>query len=166
MAFEELVDHYPPQEFQLLAPISAVRMNRFRRHVYDQAKEWGYGFISYVSSRATVFEGTPIGENCFILEDSTIQRFSRIGNNVVVWSCSLIAHHCVVSDHVMFGPRVATGGNCTIEPYCFLGLNSTIRNGLRLAEGTLVAMGANLCRDTEPWSVYVGNPAQTRDKQR
>ena len=38
--------------------------------------------------------GTPIGDNCFILEDCTIQPMARIGNNVVIWSGSLIAHHC------------------------------------------------------------------------
>ena len=43
--------------------------------IYREGKERGYSFISYVSSRATRFAGTPIGENCFILEDNTIQPF-------------------------------------------------------------------------------------------
>jgi sugar O-acyltransferase (sialic acid O-acetyltransferase NeuD family) len=160
--FEELTHHYSPAEFAMLAPMSAHRMNRSRRDVYWHAKEQGYRFISYVSSRATVFPGTPVGENCFILEDCTIQPFCRIGDNVMVWSGSVLAHHCDVSDHVMFAPRVATGGHCTIERFSFLGVNASIRNRLRIAEGTLVAMGANVCRDTESWGVYVGNPARRR----
>ena len=40
---------------------------------------------------------------------------------------------------------------------------SPIRDGLRLGEGTLVGMGACIGRDTEPWSVYQGNPARKRD---
>jgi hypothetical protein len=51
----------------------------------------------------------------------------------------------------------------TFEPYCFLGVNATFRDGLRLGEGTLVAMGACVGRDTEPWSVYQGNPARKRE---
>ena len=161
--FEELARHYPPEENHLFAPLSPRGMNRVRERVYQQGKECGYRFISYVSSRATVFTGTPIGENCFILEDNTIQPFAQIGNNVVLWSGNHIGHHSVISDHVMFTSHVVLSGHCIVEPYCFLGVNATIRDGLRLGEGTLVGMGACIGRDTEPWSVYQGNPARKRD---
>jgi sugar O-acyltransferase (sialic acid O-acetyltransferase NeuD family) len=161
--FEELEQHYPAAEFSLFAPMSPRQMNRLRAEIYRQGKERGYRFLSYVSSRATVFPGTPIGENCFILEDNTIQPFTRIGNNVVLWSGNHIGHHSTIADHVMFTSHVVLCGHCTVEPYCFLGVNATIRDGLRLGEGTLVAMGACISRDTEPWSVYQGNPARKRD---
>ncbi len=158
--FEELELHYPPEDNHFFAPLSPSGMNRIRERIYRQGKDRGYRFISYVSSRATVFTGTPIGENCFILEDNTIQPYTRIGDNVVLWSGNHIGHHSVVSDHVMFTSHVVLSGHCIVEPHCFLGVNSTIRDGLRLGEGTLVAMGACIGRDTEPWSVYQGNPAQ------
>jgi len=161
--FEELERHYPPDEYHVLAPMSCRRMNRSREEFYHRVKERGYRFISYVSSRATVFPGTPIGENCFILEDNTIQPFTRIGNDVVLWSGNHIGHHSTISDHVLFTSHVVLSGHCTVEPYCVLGVNSTIRDGLHLGEGTLVAMGACIGRDTEPWSVYQGNPARKRD---
>ncbi len=161
--FEELVRHHPPGENHLFAPMSPRKMNRVRERIYRQGKELGYSFISYISSRATVFEGTPIGENCFILEDNTIQPFTRIGDNVVLWSGNHIGHHSVIEDHVMFTSHVVLSGRCTVGPYCFLGVNATIRDGLRLGEGTLVGMGACIGRDTEPWSVYQGNPARKRD---
>jgi acetyltransferase-like isoleucine patch superfamily enzyme len=44
-----------------------------------------------------------------------------------------------------------------------VGVNATIRDRLRLGEGTLIGMGACVGRDTEPWSVYQGNPARKRD---
>ncbi len=62
--------------------------------------------ISYVSSKATVFPGAPIGDNCFILEDNTIQPFTSIGNNVVLWSGNHIGHHSVIKDHVSFTSHV------------------------------------------------------------
>jgi sugar O-acyltransferase (sialic acid O-acetyltransferase NeuD family) len=161
--FEDLERHYPPEDCHFFAPMSPRGMNRLRERIYRQAKERGYRFISYVSSRATVFPGTSIGENCFILEDNTIQPFSRIGNNVILWSGNHIGHHSTIDDHVMFTSHVVLSGHCTVEPYCFLGVNATIRDGLRLGEGTLVAMGACLARDTEPWSVYQGNPARKRE---
>jgi sugar O-acyltransferase (sialic acid O-acetyltransferase NeuD family) len=161
--FEVLDDRFPPEEFLFFAPLSPRGMNRLREKIYRQGKGRGYRFISYVSSRTTVFPGTPIGENCFILEDNTIQPYTRIGDNVVLWSGNHIGHHSVIKDHVMLTSHVVLSGHCTVEPYCFLGVNATIRDGLRLGEGTLVAMGACVGRDTEPWSVYQGNPARKRE---
>jgi acetyltransferase-like isoleucine patch superfamily enzyme len=38
-------------------------------------------------------------------------------------------------------------------------VNSTIRDGLTIAEGTFVAMAASVIKDTEAWGFYRGNPA-------
>ncbi len=163
VSFEDLSRNYSPADFHVFAPLSPRKMNRVREGIYWRVKEAGYRFISYVSSRATVFPQTPVGENCFILEDNTIQPFTRIGNNVVLWSGNHIGHHSSIDDHVMFTSHVVLSGHCTVENYCYLGVNATIRDGLRLGEGTLVAMGACVGRDTEPWSVYQGNPARKRE---
>lgn len=158
--FEEVEDHYNPDEYLFFAPMSHRRMNRIRESFYYQIKEKGYDCISYVSSRATVFPNVSIGENCFILEDNTVQPFVKIGNNVVMWSGNHIGHHSVIKDHVLFTSHVVLSGHCVVEPYCFFGVNSTIRDGLRIAKGSLIAMGACVVRDTQPWRVYKGNPGK------
>jgi hypothetical protein len=152
--FEDLERHCPPQENHFFAPMSPHGMNRIREGIYRQGKERGCRFISYVSSRATFFAGTPVGENCFIVEDNTIQPFTRIGDNVILWSGNHIVHHSVIHDHVMFSSHVVLSGHSTVEPYCFLGVNATIRDGLRLGVGTLVAMSPCVRRDTE-WNPQV-----------
>ncbi len=157
--FEELEDAFPAGEFSGFAPLSHRGMNQDRRSVYERFKEKGYRLISYVSSRATWFPNTPIGENCFILEDNTIQPFVTIGNNVVLWSGNHIGHHSTIGDHVFFTSHVVLSGHCTVEPHCFFGVNATIRDRLTIAEGTLVGMGAAITRDTAAWSVYKGTPA-------
>ena len=161
--FEEIESLYPPDQFHLFAPLSPRNMNRFRESVHRDGKQRGYRFISYVSSRATVYSNTPIGENCLILEDNTIQPFTRIGDDVILWSGNHIGHHSTICDHVTFTSHVVLSGHCVVGPYCFLGVNATIRDGIRLGEGTLAGMGSCIGRDTEPWSVYQGNPARKRD---
>lgn len=163
VAFEEVEQAYPPAEFSFFAPMSPRRMNRAREAVYRKAKDKGYGLISYVSSRATTFPGTNIGENCFILEDNTIQPFVTIGDNVVMWSGNHIGHHSSIGDHVMFTSHVVLSGHCVVEPFAFFGVNATVRDNARIAEGTLVAMAAAITRDTEAWGVYRGNPAKKSD---
>lgn len=160
VAFEEVEKVYGPAEHSFFVPMSHRKMNRLREAIYNEGKAKGYPLISYVSSRATVFPGGPIGENCFILEDNTIQPFTTIGNNVVMWSGNHIGHHCRIEDHVFFTSHVVLSGHCHVEPYCFFGVNATIRDGLHIAEGTLVAMSASVTKSTEPWGVYQGLPAK------
>lgn len=160
VAFEDLENFYSPDSYLLFAPMTARKMNRIREQVYLEGKEKGYSYISYISSKATVCDNS-IGENCFILEDNTIQPFTTIGNNVVLWSGNHIGHHGQIKDHTFFTSHVVMSGHCTIESHCFFGVNATIRDYSHLKQGTLLAMGASLVKtNTDEWSVYAGNPAK------
>lgn len=157
--FEDIEKKYPPAEFKFFAPMSPKGINKLRAGVYSQIKEKGYECISYISSKATKFNNK-IGENCFILEDNTLQPFTDIGSNVVMWSGNHIGHHGRIKDHVFFTSHVVLSGHCTVEPYSFFGVNATIRDGLTIAEGSLIAMDASVMKNTEPWGIYKGNPAK------
>jgi len=91
IAFEDIEKTYPVNEYDFFAPLSPKKMNTLREQVYNAIKEKGYKCISYISSKATIFNNE-IGDNCFILEDNTIQPFTIIGNNVVLWSGNHIGH--------------------------------------------------------------------------
>lgn len=158
VAFEDVESLYSPDNHAFFAPMSPKNMNRDREAVYQTIKGKGYQCISYLSSKATVFDNE-IGENCFILENNTLQPFTRIGNNVVLWSGNHIGHHSVIHDHVTFTSHVVMSGHCDIGSYSFFGVNSTLRDGLRIAEGSFVAMASSIVKDTEAWGVYKGNPA-------
>ena len=152
--FEELEQHFAPAEYKLFIPISFKRMNHARADKYYDARRRGYQLISYVSSRATVFPGFECGDNCFILEDNTIQPFVKIGSNVVLWSGNHIGHHSVIKDHVMITSHVVISGACTIEEYCFLGVNSTVRDETVIARETLIGMDVTILKDTSEFQVY------------
>jgi sugar O-acyltransferase (sialic acid O-acetyltransferase NeuD family) len=154
VAFEDLPARFPPAEFSAFAPLSHKGMNAAREGVYREFKERGYTLISYVSSHATCLNDGAIGDNCFILEDNTIQPFVTIGNNVVLWSGNHIGHHSQIKDHVFVTSHVVLSGHCVVDPYCFLGVNATIRDQVYLGQGTLVGMSAVITRSTEAWSVY------------
>ncbi len=164
VAFEKVEVELPPSKYKFFAPMSPKNMNRNREKIYLEAKNKGYELISYLSSKATVFDNQ-IGDNCFILEDNTLQPFTSIGNNVVIWSGNHLGHHSTIKDHVSFTSHVVMSGHCVIEPYCFLGVNATLRDGVTLAEGTLVAMDASVTKNTEEWGVYIGVPAKKLDKK-
>lgn len=163
VAFENVELLYPIDEYKFFAPMAPKQMNKMREMIYNSIKSKGYELISYISSKATLFNNI-IGENCFILENNVIQPYTTIGNNVILWSGNHIGHHSKINDHIMFTSHVVLSGHCVVENYCTIGVNSTIRDGVKIAEGTFVAMAANIIKDTEPWGLYIGNPAIKKEK--
>lgn len=162
--FDEIERHYGADDVRFLAPLTAAGMNRARARIFERIIERGYRCISYVSSRATVLSEA-IGDNCFILEDNTIQPFVEIGDNVVLWSGNHVGHHSRIGDHAFVTSHAVISGHCDIGSYSFLGVNCTLRDGLTIAEGTLVAMGACVTKPTEAWCAYAGNPARRLAKR-
>jgi sugar O-acyltransferase (sialic acid O-acetyltransferase NeuD family) len=152
--FETIHETHPPDEYALFLPISFKRMNHVRSERFQTAKELGYEVVSYVSSKASIFPGFSCGENCFILEDNTIQPFVTIGDDVVMWSGNHIGHHTTIGDHVMITSHVVISGACTIEDYCFFGVNATVRDETVIGRETIVGAGTIIMADTEPFSVY------------
>jgi sugar O-acyltransferase (sialic acid O-acetyltransferase NeuD family) len=135
-------------------------MNKLRERIYTEFKSKGYELTSYVSSHATFFPNAEIGDNCFILEDNTLQPFCRIGANVVLWSGNHVGHHSVLGDHAFVTSHVVISGHCTVGRNAFLGVNSTIRDGVTLGDYTYVGMAAAVVRDTPALAVVKGNPGE------
>jgi sugar O-acyltransferase (sialic acid O-acetyltransferase NeuD family) len=160
--FDELEKYYSPDEFLFFSPMTGTKMNNNRKKIYEEGKRKGYTFISYVSSKATVC-GNKIGENCFILEDNTLQPFTEIGNNVIMWSGNHIGHHGKIEDHVFFTSHVVLSGHCHVKERAWFGVNSTIRDGLTIGEGCLIGMGSVVTKSTENDGLYMGSPAKKQD---
>lgn len=161
--FENIENIFPPSEYLLFAPMTGAKMNLIRKKIYEEGKNKGYKFISYVSPKATVCDNK-IGENCFILEDNTLQPFTEIGNNVVMWSGNHIGHHGKIEDHVFFTSHVVLSGHCHVKERAWLGVNSTIRDFVTIGEGSLIAMGSMITKSTEDNGFYLGSPAKKQDK--
>jgi sugar O-acyltransferase (sialic acid O-acetyltransferase NeuD family) len=157
--YEDLQSAFPPTSVHLFAPCTGNNLNKFRERVYLEGKRRGYRFISYISSHATVLTNM-IGENCFILEDNTIQPFAKIGNNCVLWSGNHIGHHSTIEDHVFITSHVVVAGNCLVKKYSWLGINAAISDRVTVAQGTVVGMCAGVTKDTTGNAVYVGVPAK------
>lgn len=154
VAFEDVERTYPPEAFAMFVPISFKRMSHARAERLEEAKAKGYEIVSYVSSKATTFPDFECGENCFILEDNTIQPYVKIGRNVVMWSGNHIGHHTTIEDHVMITSQVVISGACTIGEHSFFGVNATVRDETVVGRETIVGAGTAIMGDTEPFSVY------------
>lgn len=153
--YEEIESFFPPSEYALFAPISPKSMNKFREAIYNDCKSKGYDLISYISSKATYY-GTPVGDNCFIFENNVIQPFTSIGSNVIMWSGNHFGHHSIIKNHNFISSHVVISGHVVINENCFLGVNSTVGDGILVSRNTYIGAGAIVTEDTKENGVYPG----------
>jgi sugar O-acyltransferase (sialic acid O-acetyltransferase NeuD family) len=157
---EEIDQAYPASEFSAFVAVSSVRLNRNRAELYDYIKSKNYKLVSYISSRAFVWDNVEIGENCFILENNVLQPFTKIGDNVTMWSGNHIGHRSLVGDHVFISSHCVISGFCEIGKFSFLGVNSTLADKIILQDDNFISMGAVISKNTEKDGLYRGNPAK------
>lgn len=155
-AFEGIAKSHAPEHCEFFVALSYSKLNAVRKEKYLGAKALGYRIASYISSHATVLNDKRIGENCFILEDNTIQPFVTIGNNVTLWSGNHIGHHSTIEDHCFIASHVVVSGSVVIGEQCFIGVNATLRDNIRVGPRCVIGAGALLLSDAESDGVYIG----------
>jgi sugar O-acyltransferase (sialic acid O-acetyltransferase NeuD family) len=157
--FEMLEKYYSPDRYKLFIPLGPHKVNKLRAERYYSAKGRGYGFISYISSKA-VCHCTSVGENCFILEGNVIQPFASIGENCILSSGNHIGHHSIISNHCLIASNVVIGGGAIIGEYTFIGMNSTIRDDIKIGKENIIGAGSVILSSTDDQAVY--SPGETR----
>ena len=157
---EDATERFSPRDYDVFVAMSYAKMNAVRAEKYASMKAAGYRLVSYVSSRCSYLSQTPPGDNCFILEDNTIQPFVTIGNNVTLWSGNHIGHDATIEDHCFITSHVVVSGHVRIGTRTFIGVNATLRNSITIAPETLIGAGAIIMKDTKAKEVYMPERAK------
>jgi sugar O-acyltransferase (sialic acid O-acetyltransferase NeuD family) len=151
--FETVAAAFAPDAVRIFVAVGYNKVNAVRAAKVAGARAMGYSLASYLSSRATVFPGFRLEENCFILEDNTIQPFARIGANVTLWSGNHIGHHSIIEDDVFVTSHAVISGGVRIGRGSFVGVNVTIRDRVAIGERCVLGAGALVLEDQPDFSV-------------
>ena len=154
----DLQHRYKPDEIDLFVAVSSGKLNRSRKELYDRFKKLDFTFASYVSTKCFVWRNVSIGENCFVLENNTLQPFVSIGDNVTLWSGNHIGHRTVIHEHCFISSHCVISGFCSIGKNSFLGVNCTIENNIEIAEDSFIGASALIRKDVAPTSVFQQDP--------
>lgn len=158
--FEEVAKNYPPESHEFFVALGYSKLNQVRKDKYFAVKALGYRLATYISSRATVLNDGRIGENCFVLEDNTIQPFVTIGNNVTLWSGNHVGHHSMINDHCFLASHIVVSGHVEIGEACFIGVNATLRDHITIGEKSVIGAGTLILSDVETGGVYIGDATE------
>ena len=163
--YSDIENKFPPDQFYMHIAISYQKLNRLRQEKFNRSKSQGYKLASYLSSKSVFWNDLNYGQNCFILENQTIQPNVKIGDNVMIWSGNHIGHGTVIKDHAYISSHVVLSGHSKIGERCFLGVNSTIRDFCNIGNDCFIGMDAAITKNMNDGSVAISKGALILDKE-
>ena len=155
----QLTKEFPPDDYNAHVALSYNKLNQVRADKYSLMKSIGYSLVSYICSKSVTWPDLSIGDNCFILENQTIQPTVLIGNNVMIWSGNHLGHGCSIGDHTYLSSHICISGHTVIGEKCFVGVNSTFKDFINIGDSVFIAMDASVTKDIPDDAVVVGSPA-------
>lgn len=156
--FSKIGEFFPSKEVEMHVALSYKKLNLIRCQKYEEAKKRGYKLASYICSKSVYWDDLHTGDNCFILENQTIQPTVKIGNNVMIWSGNHIGHGAIIEDHCYISSHVVISGHVVVGKRSFLGINSAIKDFVTIGPETFITMNAVVTKNLEAGSVVVASP--------
>jgi len=110
-----------------------------------------------------------IGDNVEIYANCSIARGSLsdtvIGDGTKLDALVHIAHNVIVGKNCELTAGTVIGGSTTLGDMCWTGLNSTLKNKIRIGNNVIIASGASVINDVSDGDIVAGVPAKSiKDK--
>ena len=163
-SLEEIQKKFPANKFKMHVALSYSKLNKIREEKYLQVKKMGYSLVNYISSKSVFWNDLKIGDNCFILENQTIQPNVKIGNNVMIWSGNHLGHGCNIDDHTYLSSHICISGHTNIGKRCFIGVNSHFKDFINIGDDVVIGMGSNVNKDIDSGSLVIGSKSEILSK--
>lgn len=148
--FEEVETYFPPEAHDIHVCVVYDNLNRTRVKIGNEAERKRYELASYVSPYSFVASTAKLGKHVFIFENNVIQDFVEIGNFVIFWSGNHVGHSTKIHGNVFVSSHVCISGWCDIGENSFLGVNSTIANGISIGRESWIMHGSIISSDVPP----------------
>ncbi|MDR2408660.1 MAG: acetyltransferase [Bacteroidales bacterium] len=139
-------------------------MNKGRQHVYEICKKSGCSILNFIFPSAYV-DASQMGEGNIIMSQVVIGENTIIGNCNIFRNSSLLEHDSTIEDFNYFSSHTCIAGKVKVGSRCFFGLNSTVKDGVRIGDGALIGSNAYVSKDLDSEKVIVPERSMILEKK-
>lgn len=158
------IDSFLSKWDQFDGVLVAIGDIKIRECIQNRVKSAGAKLINCVSPYASVSPSAIVGVGSLILPGAVVAANAIIGEGVIVNHGAVIDHDSLIGDFTNVCPGVAIGGCTVVDSRCWLGIGSSVVNGIKIGADAYVAAGAVVIRDVPANSLVRGVPAKSDSK--
>lgn len=131
-----------------------------RERIYNEIKNRGGKFFTFIHSSARVSESCIINEGAIICPGVILTENVRIGENVILNLNVLCGHDSQIGKHSVISPAVNINGNVMIGNKVFIGSSAVVTPGTRIGDNCRVSAGSIVYKSWDANLLLHGNPAK------
>jgi len=137
----------------------AIGDNVARTAIFENLKTAGAKFVNAIHKKAFIESSVEFGINVMVGAFSYINIHTTIGDNTIINNGCIIEHNCSIGKNCHLTPGVIVAGEVLIEYNVFIGIGSTLRDRIRIAQECVIGAQSNVVSNIDKVGVYFGNPA-------
>ena len=153
---------FKKEVFDSVAIAIGYNYRRFRKEVYEYLKMNEIPIATFVHPSSHVEKSGIIKEGSIVLVNCTIDIHAQLHENVLLSSRCFVSHNVKIHAHTYCGPAINLAGNTEVGECCFLGINTTSIDGVKIGMNVQTAAGAVLTKNVPSHVLAAGIPAAVK----
>lgn len=143
--------------------VLALGRGQQRRHVSARLDLLGVDpdrYTALIHPRVVLPGGCSLGVGSIALDGVVLTADVEVGRHVVLMPHVTLTHGCTVRDFATLCAGVSLGGDVEVGEAAYVGMNASVREGVRIGAGATVGMGSVVLHDVPADETWVGVPAR------
>lgn len=150
--------------FDSIAVAIGYHNRGFRKQVFNYLKDLEIPLVTFVHPSSYVEKNASIGKGTIVLSQCIIDIKAELEENVLLTTRCLVSHHVKIKQHTYCAPAVKLGGFSEVGERCFLGINTTLIDRVKIGDNVQTAAGAVIVKDVPSDVLVAGVPAEFKNK--
>ena len=134
--------------------------NTLREQKLLMLHSMGITIATLIHPTAVISPSAKVSRGSTVLANAVIHTNAIVGIGCIVNTAAIVEHDCEVEDFVNISPKASMAGHTRIGPKSFLGIGSTIIDGITVGKESVIGAGAVVIQDVPDGAVVVGVPAR------
>ena len=139
--------------YDVFIAIGYSKMNTVREKFVNFFFKKNFRIVNFIHPNSNIFIKN-LGINNFIMENVSINPYTKIGNNNFFWSSVVIGHHNLIGSNNFFSGNVTVSGNSKIRNNCFFGVNSCTKDGIEIDDYSFIEAGEYVANNLKKYFFY------------
>jgi len=134
--------------------------NFSRRKVFNRLKAEGIEIVSLVHNKAIIGSNVQIGEGVVVMPGVIINANSKISDGAIINSGAIVEHDNKIGAFSHISPNVALAGNVHVEELSWIGIGTSVIQGITIGKEVVVGAGSVVINNIENGLILAGVPAK------